>query len=107
MVFCIALCCLPAAAIGQSEPAHSYTPDNGFVPDSLTAVRIAVAVWAPIYGEAAIRKEEPFHASLKNDIWTVTGFLPAPPPGMESVGGVALAEIAKKDGRIIRVSHGK
>ena len=30
---------------------HSHVPPNGFVPDSETAIRIASAVWTPIYGE--------------------------------------------------------
>jgi len=29
------------------------------------------------------------------------------PPSLEVVGGVALAEIARRDGRIPRVSHGR
>src|ERR1043166_8217020 len=42
-----------AAAPGRAQTAapHSYVPPHGFVPDSATAVRIAVAVWIPIYGE--------------------------------------------------------
>ena len=42
-------------------------------------------------------------AKLENGIWHVSGSLPK-----GSVkGGVAVAEISKSDGRIIRVSHGK
>ena len=81
---------------------HNYKPDGGYVPDAATAIAIAVAVWNPIYGEEQIDREKPFTARLESGVWTVSGSLPK---GM--LGGVAEAEIAKDDGRILRVSHGK
>ena len=74
----------------------------GVVPDDATAIKIAVAVWEPIYGADKISAEKPFRATLTKGVWTVQGSLPE---GMK--GGVALAEISKADGRIIRISHGK
>jgi hypothetical protein len=88
--------------LASASQKHSYVPPNGFVPDEKTAIRIAEAVWSPIYGEDKIRREEPFVASLKSGVWTVQGSLPK-----GWVGGVAIAEISKSDGRILRVSHGK
>jgi hypothetical protein len=83
---------------------HNYKPKDGYVPDAKAAIKIAVAVWEPIYGEAQIAGEKPYHARLDtNGIWIVEGSLP---PGAV-FGGVAIAEIAKDDGRILRVSHGK
>jgi hypothetical protein len=93
---------LPWLLSAQYEPPHSYIPPNGFVPDSLTAVRIATAVWKPIYGERQIEGEQPYRATLRDGTWRVEGSLPD-----DYVGGVAIAEIAKRDGHIIRVSHGK
>lgn len=87
----------------RPRPA-SYVPPNGFVPDSLTAVRIAVAVWMPIYGAKQIRDEAPYHAKLSGGIWTVEGSLNC---GGACGGGVAVAEIAKADGRILGVIHGQ
>jgi hypothetical protein len=81
---------------------HSVVPRKGFVPDEKTAIKIAEAVWSPIYGEEKIKSEKPFVASLKNGVWTVHGSLPK-----GWVGGVAIAEISKSDGRILLVSHGK
>ena len=72
------------------------------VPDQETAIRIAVAVWTPIYGKKQIESEKPYKATLKNEVWYITGSLPE-----GWLGGVAEAEIAKDDGCIIRVSHGK
>lgn len=81
---------------------HSVTPKEGLVPREETAVAIAVAVWTPIYGKEAIERQKPYHAKLKDGVWHVTGSLPA-----RWRGGVALAEIQKADGKILRVSHGK
>jgi hypothetical protein len=73
------------------------------VPDAKTAIRIAVAVWEPIYGEEQIAGEKPYTARLStNGVWIVEGTLPK-----GYVGGVAIAEIAKEDGKILRVSHGR
>jgi len=83
-------------------PKHSVKPRAGYVPDAKTAIKIAVAVWEPIYGEEQIAKQKPYQATLTNGVWNVTGSLPS-----LSVGGVAVAEIAKDDGRILKVSHGR
>ena len=85
-----------------AEPKHTYMPPNGYVPDAATAIKIAVAVWEPIYGRKQIEGEKPFTAVLRDGIWTVQGSLP-----LHTSGGVALAEIAKDDGRILRVTHGR
>jgi hypothetical protein len=94
---------LIAATIVWSQSNQSYTPPNGFVPDAATASRIAEAVWIPIYGEAHIVAEKPFKVTLQGDVWKVTG-KDLPP---DTMGGVAEAEISKKDGRILRVIHGQ
>jgi hypothetical protein len=98
---------VPTMGVAQQNAPHSYVPPDGFVPDSATAVRIAEAIWLPIYGKNVIDDEHPFRAVLKDGVWTVTGTLSPPPPGLARLGGVALAEISQKDGRILRVSHGR
>jgi hypothetical protein len=106
------LLALSASLIGlsgpQTERQHAYVPPNGFVPDSATATRVAEAIWIPIYGEAQIRGQRPYRATLRKGVWTVTGTLKQPTePGRRAVGGVALAEISRRDARILRVSHGR
>jgi hypothetical protein len=81
---------------------HSYVPVAGFVPDEQTAISVAVAVLSPIYGAQQIADEKPYSATLVNGVWTVVGSLPA---GFR--GGVALIEISKATGQVLRVSHGK
>jgi hypothetical protein len=96
-----------SALRAQGQATVGYVPPNGFVPDSATAVRIAVAVWTPIYGAEQLAHERPFRATLRSGIWHVQGSLPKPRGRLVAVGGVAEIEIAKRDGRIVRVSHGR
>jgi len=82
--------------------SHNFKPTDGYVSNADTAIRIAVAIWEPIYGKEKIERQAPYQAELNDGIWTVRGLLHGDQPG-----GEALAEIAKDDGRILRVSHGK
>lgn len=95
---------LACVVIAGSTERHTYKPSNGYVPDEQTAIAIAVAVWNPIYGKEKIEREAPFKATLSNGVWTVTGSLPE---GKHILGGVAIVEISKDDGAILRLSHGK
>jgi hypothetical protein len=102
----VAVCGLLLAGtfmVWAQDKTHNVKPKDGYVPDAKTAIKIAVAVWEPIYGEENIAREKPYQAVLTNGFWVVEGHLP--PDAVK--GGVALAEIAKDDGRIARVSHGK
>jgi len=98
-------CLVAGTAIGQEK--QFVVPEQGFVPDAATAIKIAEAVLIPIYGDVAMTSQRPLAASLVGDIWYVSGTLPKPPPGAVVVGGVAHVEIAKYDGRILRVAHGQ
>jgi hypothetical protein len=95
----VLLLVVSAANSQAPEELHSYKPPLGYVPDAATAIRIAVAVWGPIYGKSVIATEEPYVATLKGDVWTVTGTLHCKG---NCEGGVASAEISKQDGTILR-----
>lgn len=95
------------ATLLRAQLEHSVIPKEGFVPDRETAIKIAEAVWTPIYGAEKISQEKPFVAELRNGVWIVSGTLPSAPPALTRKGGVATIEIAKRDGRILAVSHGK
>jgi NTF2 fold immunity protein len=77
-------------------------PDAGFVPDEITATRVAEAILIPIYGKKEVESERPFSAKLLKGVWKVEGHLP---PDVD--GGVAEVWIDKQDGKILRVTHGK
>ena len=99
----IGVCLLVASlAVPLHAQQHNVRPKQGLVPDSKTAISIAVAVWTPIYGEKQIAGQKPYSAVLSDGKWTVTGSLPK-----GWVGGVAIAVISRDDGRVLRVSHGK
>lgn len=86
----------------SEKNAPNYIPKEGFVPDKETAIKIAEAIWLPIYGEKVLDKK-PFHARLKNDsIWVVDGTLPE-----GYLGGVPHAEINKYSCEVLYVIHGK
>ena len=98
----VVLVLLSGVVFGEDTIEHNVKPKEGYVPDAKTAIAVAVAVWAPIYGEERIAGEKPYQARLTNGVWVVEGSLPE-----GWLGGVAVAEIARDDGRILRVSHGK
>jgi len=77
-------------------------PTSGYIPNKETAIQVAIAILSPIYGVEHIKKNTPFKAVLKNNIWIVTGSLPKIMPG-----GVPIIKINKMTAEIISVSHGK
>ena len=83
-----------------SPPNTSHKQPKGYVPDAATAVKIAEAVWIPIYGEETLNDEGPFTARLVNGVWTVQGTLPE---GLN--GRTAYAWISKETDRILNVTH--
>jgi hypothetical protein len=104
-LICVATCQTHAQGTSaETREQHSYQPERGFVPDQATAVAIAEAVWLPIYGKETLNKERPFKAILNGDVWTVKGTVHW--ANKNDKGGIAVAEISRIDGRIIRVSHG-
>jgi len=109
LILTVALLFLPLTNAGVAHESASseavqraYRPKKGYVPDEQTAIRIAEAVWIPIYGAQHIEKEKPFKATLKNGAWTVPGTL------AEGVkGGTVMAIISSNSGCILGVGHKK
>ena len=92
----------PTGAKDVSSRQSGYKPKEGFVPDEETARSIAFVVLARIYGEKNIASQKPFTVSFRDGIWTIEGILPE-----DRAGGVALLRLAKSDGRVVFLSHGK
>jgi hypothetical protein len=80
----------------------TYAGSKRSIPDEATAIRVAEAALIPIYGQKLIESERPFTAKLTGTTWYVAGHLPE---GWD--GGVAEIWIDKRNGRILRVTHGK
>jgi len=95
----------------------SFQKSLDYVPNKETAIKIAEAVWLPIYGES-IYNNLPFKAILLGDtIWHVYGSLP---PCKYEVnekgdtisitmvhGGVPHILINKSDGKIWNIYHNR
>ncbi|HST11915.1 MAG TPA: NTF2 fold immunity protein, partial [Terriglobales bacterium] len=79
---------LLAVCVGATA---QYKPKDGFVPDAATAIKVAVAIWGPIFGEAKIANEKPYHAVLKEGTWIVEGSVPE-----GYLGGVAERKSRKR-----------
>lgn len=75
---------------------------KNYVPNEETAIKIAEAVWLPIYGNEVL-KNKPFVAKLVDGkIWRVEGSI-----GLNELGGVPIIEIQKSDCKILKVTHTK
>jgi hypothetical protein len=86
------------SALGTTRPK---LPPQGVVPDEVTAVRLAEAVFPQAFSAEEIVKWEPYHAQLdKSAVWTVYGALPK-----GSRGGTPMLRIRKLDGRVLEVWH--
>ena len=102
LAFAATLVGFAAGTAGSQQSQRGYVPPNGFVPDAATAAAVAEAVLIPVYGQRDIASERPFTARLRGEVWTVEGTLPHP-----VVGGVAVVQISRRDGRILHMMHGR
>lgn len=89
----------PTNAGGMRAPV---VPSAGFIPDTTTASSAAEAVLSAVYGADQIGGQKPFLVSENDGVWIVRGQLPE-----NMLGGVALLEISRADGRILRMTHGR
>ncbi len=111
-VFVLGLVVLAAPVFGaegeslyDKQSKHHFVPQAGFVPDEETAIKIAMAVWTPIYHfKYKPEDSQLYHAKLIGDVWHVNHPLPKATPTEVTMGGGPEAEIAKADGKILRVS---
>lgn len=72
------------------------------VPDEQTAIKIAEAIWYPLYGDD-IYNEKPYNVILEDGFWIVTGSL----PDSTWYGGVAYIKFKKSDCQVVDVYHTK
>lgn len=87
-------------AIGQQASSHRVT--GNLVVHADTAKAIAKAVAEETYGPEVISGQMPLVAVRKDSIWHISGRLP---PGVP--GGVVEVWVSVRDGRVLRLTHGK
>ncbi|WP_073129766.1 NTF2 fold immunity protein [Chryseolinea serpens] len=86
--------------MSKKETLVNPNPEiDGYISNAETAIKIAEAVWLPIYGEGIYNKK-PFKAELKDSIWVVEGTV-----SPDKLGGAPYLRIQKKDGKILEVTH--
>lgn len=85
------------------------------VPDQETAIKIAEAIWVPMYG-IQVCDLRPYSAELQNGNWYVKGILPHSRIEVGSNGdsvlhvvggGVPYIHISARTGEVIAVGHSK
>jgi NTF2 fold immunity protein len=98
---CVTLLVLLSLSYG-GDKKHNTTPlpSQGVVPDEITAVKIGEAVFPPIFGEEEVSRYRPYHAMLKDSVWTVYGTLKP-----NARGGTPMMTIQKSDGKVIEIWH--
>jgi len=102
LIFFIAFLAVITSLVYANLGIKKVATNGDYVPDKETAIKIAEAIWYPIYGKK-IYEEKPFVARLENPgVWIVEGTLKE-----YEVGGVAYIEIQRKDCKILKVTHGK
>lgn len=76
-----------------------------YVKDKDAAIGVGEAFLVAIYGKTVL-DERPFKLTSNKETWIMEGTLNCGGPPT-CFGGVALIEFRKKDGAILRVTHGK
>jgi hypothetical protein len=72
------------------------------IPDKQTAIAVAEPILFKIYGKGHILGEKPYNVSFLDGYWLLSGSLPE---GYK--GGTFLIILSEKDGRVIKLTHGK
>ena len=81
-------------------------------PDTLiktkkAAIDFAEPILFKTYGKSEILNEKPYKINFADGIWTITGTFKTEKGGVFQKGGVFLIEINSRDGKVIRMTHGK
>lgn len=70
--------------------------------DKKAAIEVAEPILFKTYGKENIIHQKPYEIYLLNGYWVLTGTLPK-----DMMGGTFLIILSEKDGRVIRLIHGK
>lgn len=109
---CLTILLIAIAATAEVVAQQTNNPPPVAVPDEATAVRIAERALAKVYGQKKIEAERPFEAMLRDGIWHVGGTLycrdeKGNVDTRPCAGGVAIAEVRQRDGRVLKTTHTK
>lgn len=80
---------------------NEFSPTKAIL-NSKTAVEIAENILFPIYGKDNIIKQRPYDVNFIDGYYIINGTFPKP-----TIGGTFLIIINSKDGKVIKLTHGK
>jgi hypothetical protein len=90
-------------AIKKAVVDKDYKPFyDTLITDKTTAIAVAEPILFKIYGKKNIIDERPYECYLINGYWYISGTLPK-----NRKGGVFEIIINSKDGKVIKLIHGK
>lgn len=95
--FLISFVFVALLSFSRIKPYTNFQDSNhkNFVPDTTTAIKIAEAIWLPLFGER-IYNHKPYKVKLVGDtMWLVRG------KSFTEKGGCPAIKIKKYDGKII------
>jgi hypothetical protein len=87
---------------GVGAPDISSPTSREILPNRETAARIAEVLLVRVYGRRQIDRQLPLDMAPEAQGWVATGRLKP-----TQVGGVAVVELARSDGRVVRMTHGR
>ncbi len=114
MRFILIIFFIPMFSFGQSKEDRKIIKEaladktgkqilvDKVLPDAATAIAVAEPILFKIYGKNNILDERPYSVSLVDDYWLLSGSLPK-----GWLGGVFFIILSAKDGRVIKLTHGK
>lgn len=80
---------------------NEILPDK-VISDSETAVEVAESILFELYGKENIVKQRPYDVNYIDNYYIINGTLP-----IYKMGGTFLIIINSKDGKVIKLTHGK
>lgn len=80
---------------------NEQTSDT-LISNSKTAVSVAESILFPIYGKKNIIDQRPYKVNKIDGYWVINGTL-----SQNKLGGTFLIILNSKDGKVIKLSHGK
>jgi len=96
-IICITLVATVASSLSAAAADHQK---KTFLVDEAIAIKIAYAAFKANYDDVT----GPYHATLKDGIWTVDSTFQTI-PGIVMFGGPAHAQIRQKDGKLLKMWH--
>ena len=110
---------LPLVSIGQQQSKAEVAAQRKIIKEALadksgrqvcckvisdkeTAIAVAEQILFKIYGKDQILSEKPYNVGFVDSYWILSGTLPK-----GWVGGTFYIVLSSKDGRVIKLIHGK